>query len=329
MLATASPDNLERVRLHLAERIIAHFSGGLVLREAPGPDCAFAFDLVLGGPPARAGRQTAAGATMRFFGAGAAEQELVRLARDISVRDAIPGEVNLGGNFDQESVLAVLAHLQRVWDSTPPARRAERSETATRIAVVPGLPNVLRCLELIASGTPLDPKNFAEQETWTIFDRSDGGYGAVVPEERGSFLFDPVTGVRAGSGDWLTIGTLLALREEQTTAWSIGVIRRVALDASGHRRVGIQLIPGAPFVVKLAPASGTRAGEAERRRSAVLLPAAPDERKEALVVMRAGHYMATQSLSVQLSDTRYILQPAGLLEGGEDFDCARFKMVRA
>jgi hypothetical protein len=266
---------------------------------------------------------------MRFFGAGAAEQALARLARDISVRDVIPGEVNLGGNFDQEAVLAVLAHLQRVWDSTPPARRAERSETATRIAVVPGLPNVLRCLELIASGTPLDPKNLAEQETWTVFDRSDGGYGAVVPEERGSFLFDPVTGVRAGSGDWLTIGTLLALREEQTAAWSIGVIRRVTFDASGHRRVGIQLIPGAPLVVKLAPASGARAGEPERRRSAVLLPVAPDDGEEALVVMRAGHYMSTQGLSVRLNDTNYILQPAGLIEGGEDFDCARFKMVRA
>jgi 8-oxo-dGTP pyrophosphatase MutT (NUDIX family) len=82
-------------------------------------------------------------------------------------------------------------------------------------------------------------------------------------------------------------------------------------------------------VVKLAPASGARAGEAERRRSAVLLPAAPDDDEEVLVVMRAGHYMSIQSLSVQLNDTSYILQPAGLIEGGEDFDCARFRMVRA
>jgi hypothetical protein len=56
---------------------------------------------------------------------------------------------------------------------------------------------------------------------------------------------------------------------------------------------------------------------------------APDDDEEVLVVMRAGHYMSIQSLSVQLNDTSYILQPAGLIEGGEDFDCARFKMVRA
>ena len=329
MLATASPDNLERIRLHLAERIIAHLSGGLALREAPAPDCAFAFDLALGKPPARAGRQTAAGATVRFFGAGAAEREVARLAREIGVRDAIPGEVNLGGTFDQESVLAVLAHLQRIWDSTPPARRAERSEAATRIAVVPGLPNVLRCLELMASGAPLDPRNFAEQEIWSVFDRSDGGYGAVVALERDSFLFDPVTGMRTGSGDWLVIGTLLAVREEQAAAWSLGVIRRITFDASGQRRVGIQLIPGAPLVVKLAPASGARTEGAERRRSAVLLAAAPDESEEALVVMRAGHYMGSQHLSLQLDDARYVLQPAGLVEGGDDFDCARFKLVRA
>lgn len=328
MLATASTDNLERIRLHLAERVIAYFSGSLALREAPGPGCPFSFDLVGGVPPARAGKQTAVHGMMRFFGAGAAEQELAGLARDIIARDAIPGEVNLGGSFNQESVLAVLAHLQRVWDSTPPARRAERTERATRISVVPGLPNVLRCLEMMANGVAVDPKNFAEQEIWTVFDRSDGGYGAVVPEERGSFLFDPMTGLRAGSGDWLTIGTLLALREEQGAAWSIGVIRRVTFDASGHRRVGIQLLPGAPLLVRLAPASGARAGETERRRSAVLLSAAPEESAEVLVVMRAGHYMAKQSLSVQLNDVSYILQPAGLIEGGEDFDCGHFKMVR-
>lgn len=329
VLATASPDNLAPIKLHLAERLIAHFSSSLVLRETPAPECAFAFDLVQGKPPARAGRQTAVAATMRFFGAGAAEQALAQLARDISARDAIPGNVNLGGHFDQESILAAIAHLQRIWDSTPPARRAERSETAARIAVVPGLPNVLRCLDMIASGTPLDSKDFAEQEVWTVFDRSEGGYGAVVPQDRGSFQFDPVTGVRTGTGDWLTIGTLLALREEQAAAWRLGVIRRITLDATGHRRVGIQLIPGAPHVVKLAPASGARMGEAERRRSAVLLAAAPEESDEVVVVMRAGHYMATQSLNVQLGDTGYGLQPAGLIEGGEDFDCARFRVVPA
>jgi hypothetical protein len=329
MLTTASPDNLAPLRLHLAERIIAHFSSVLVLRAGPAPDCAFAFDLALGNPPLRAGRQTSAGATTRFFGAGTAEQELARLAREIGEKDAVPGSVNLGGSFDQESVLAVLAHLQRIWDTTPPARRAERSEASARVSVVPGLPNVLRCLELIAIGSPLDPKNFAEQEMWTVVDRSDGGYGAVVPQERGSFQFDPVTGVRTGSGDWLAIGTLLALREERSATWSIGVIRRITLDASGQRRVGIQLIPGLPLMVRLAPASGIRAGESERRRSAIMLSNAPDQGDEALVVMRAGHYTATQSLSVQLNDEPCVLQPAGLIEGGGDFDCARFRILRA
>jgi hypothetical protein len=78
--------------------------------------------------------------------------------------------------------------------------------------------------------------------------------------------------------------------------------------------------------VKLA--SEGRAADAERRRSAVLLASAPDESDEVLVVMRGGHYMATQPLSMRLGDTRYVLMPAGLLEGEEDFDCARFKVVR-
>jgi hypothetical protein len=264
---------------------------------------------------------------VRFFGAGEAEGDLRELMRTIRTRESVPGEVNLGGTLEHETVLTTLVHLERFWDSTPPARGAERSAVLSRVTVVPGLPNILRCLELISSGAPLDPQNFAEQETWVTCDRSDGGYGALVPRVRDSFDYDPLTGDRSGTGDWLRIGSLLALCEENAETWRLGIVRRITDDGSEQRRVGIEVLAGSAMVIKLAPVSGPRAGEPERRRSAVLLSSTPHDDKEVLVLMRAGHFSTRQSVALQLGDKHCLLQAAELLEAGEDFDCVRYTLL--
>ena len=329
MLVMASPHNLEALRLHLAERFIAHFAGSFVLAETRAPESTYAFDLALAKPPLRVHKDMAPGSMVRFFGAGEAERRLADLMQEIRAKDGIPGEVNLGGQFNIETVYSVLAHLARIWDTTSPARSAKRIEVATRVTVVPGLPNILRCLELTAGGASLDPKSFAEQETWTVLNRSDSGYGAMAPEERGSFEFDPMTGVRTASGDWLRIGSLIALREEGAAPWRVGVVRRITYDASNRRCAGIGLIEGVAAVVRLASGSGPRAAEPERRRSAVLMSPASDTGTEVQVLMHAGHFMTTQKLAMQLEGRDYVLEPDVLIEAGADFDCARFRMAPA
>jgi hypothetical protein len=328
MLAMALPYNLEAPQLHLAERFIAHFSRRFVLTGKPAEGCAFAFDLTGGKPPAGA-REDMTAATVRFFGAGEGARGIADLVQDIRAKDGVPSDLNLGGTFDMEAVLAALMHLTRIWETAPPKRGAERSAAATHITVVPGLPNILRCLELVAAGATLDPKNFAEQESWEVLDRSRTGYGVLVPDERPSFEFDPVTGVRTASGDWLRIGALIALREEGQREWRIGVVRRILYDDANRRRAGIGLIEGAAAVVKLAPASGPRANEPERRRSAVLVSQAFDGDSEAIVLMRGGHYTNTQRLAMNFEGQNYVLEPEALVESGTDFDCARFTMKEA
>ncbi len=329
MLVMVSPHNLVPLKQHIAERVIGHFGSRFVLQSGPAPGCGFSFDLAMAAPPAQLQKETAAGSTVRFFGAGEAGRGLTDLMQEIIAKDGIPRDVNLGGEFDRETVLSVLAHLDRYWKDTPPARRAERSEFVTRVTVVPGFPNILRCLELVANGAPLDPGNFPEQESWITANRSDDGFGVLVPAEKESFEYDPLTGERIGTGDWLRIGRLVALSEENARTWKLGLIRRITHEASGQRYVGIELLEGMAIVIKLLNASGPRVGEPERRRAAVLLANAMDRNDEALVLMRAGHFAKTQALSMQIEDQRYLLMPIALVEGGEDFDCARFKMLPA
>jgi hypothetical protein len=329
MLSVSAPGNLTPLKLHIAERLVAHFGSHYTLQDKATAHTPFIFDLASATPPARAQDAAARLPLARFFGAGEAEQRVRELIDKIRQMDGIPSDVDLGGNFQQETVLAVLEHLARLWDSTPPARRAERREHRSGVTVVPGLPNILRCLELVASGAPLDPESFAEQETWTAFNHSDVGYGAFVPKVRDSFDYDPLTGSRAGSGDWVRVGCLLALCEQNTMTWALGVVRRITDDGSEQRRVGIELLSGIAVVVKLALAGGARPLEPERRRSAVLLSSATDDTEDVLVLMRAGHYSQRQTLEMQLQTKRVVLQPAELIEAGEDFDCARYKVLSA
>ena len=104
-------------------------------------------------------------------------------------------------------------------------------------------------------------------------------------------------------------------------------MRRITDDGPEQRRVGIELLSGMATVVKLASASGPRAAEPERRRSAVLLSGGNAD--EVLVLMRAGHFSGRQRLEMQLAGRRSVLQPAELIEAGEDFDCARYTVTPA
>lgn len=61
----------------------------------------------------------------------------------------------------------------------------------------------------------------------------------------------------------------------------------------------------------------------------MLLSDANEKKDEALVLMREGHFTTTQNLSMYLGDQRYLLLPTELIEGGDDFDCARFKVIPA
>jgi hypothetical protein len=328
MLAMASPNSLAPLKQHIAERIVAHFSSRFVLQGKPAPGCGFSFDLAAARPPARLQKEMGAGSTVRFFGAGESAQGLTDLMREVRATDGVPSDVYLGADFDQETVLSVLVHLDRYWNGTSPAPRAERGELVTGITVVPGLPNILRYLELVANGTPPDPKDFSDQESWITVNKSDGGYKASVPKDRKPFDCDPLTGARTATGDWLRIGSLMAVSEKNAATWRLGLVRRITQEGSGRRYVGIELLAGMVFVVKLAAASGPRSGQPEKRRSAVLLSSATGKSDEALVLMRAGHFVSTQSLTMQQEDKRYLLLPIELVEAGEDFDCARFRMYR-
>lgn len=314
MLGVSSTDGLTPLKQEIAERTVAHFGGLYEMRRQPGPGCGYFFDLSMREAPARVQKSHKPNPMIRYLGAAKALPALRELMENIKTRHGIPSDVNLGGSYDLDLVSSVLSHLAMYWSDKPPARNHERRKIATRLTVVNGLDQILRSVRPLDEGLSLDfqAKDFGE--SWIVENISDGGYGAIVPQVK---------------GDWLKVGALIGLQAETAKYWGAGVIRRLTRDEFQQRCVGIQLISKGIIPVKLSAAGGVSSLNPLREgEPGILLSTGPDKHGEITLLMRVGTYSQTQPLEMAVHGKRYFLMPRRLVEGGEDFDWGRFKVLK-
>lgn len=311
MLGASSPDRLLPARQQIAERLIAHFAGGFRVATSP-QGCTHGFDLALSRPPVRLFNEAAPTGTMRFFGAGQATAEFDQLAARLAQRREIPSEINLGGSYDPDLVGGVARYLAETWSEKPLVRKGERRQTAGRITVVPGLSEIYRVFKPSA-GENLDFSSQASAESWIVDNVSDGGYGAIIP---------------ARAGDWIRIGALVGVKNETSENCAIGLVRRITSDEHDQRRVGIQLLTGAAEPVGLSKADTSTSLnfdiEVER---AILLSRSPDAEGEVDMLHARGAFKASETLDMTFREQTIRLQPSRLIESGEDFEWAKFKVL--
>ncbi len=315
MLSASSPDGLPPVRQEIAERAVAHFSRSFVLSAKP-EGCTHFFDLAAPRAPARLLKGVQPVATVRFFGAGAAFAGVTQLEAQARER-GIPADVHLGGTYEKEVVVGVLKHLATQWSETPPERGSERRLTAGRITVVPGLTEIMGVLDPASS----DALDFSQEsaaqtaESWIVVNVSEGGYGAIIPAQK---------------SDWIKVGTLVGVQNEVSNKyWGIGLIRRITRDEHQQRQVGIQLLTKTAIPIKIAKSGSISSFNANREpQGAILLSTSPDKQGEIGVVLRDGIFNGRDSLDMTVKDKAYLLMPAAMVEDGEDFDWAKFKVMQ-
>lgn len=314
MLAVSSPQALAPAGLQIAERVVAHFGTRYALDAGPAPGRNFVFDLSMHRPPARARGEVRARTLTRFFGPGAARVALSELVNAIHQNDGVPSDLNLGGNFGTETVLSVLAHLERHWSDRPPARSAERRDIATRVTVVPGFSKILSWVEALADENSLEFSDPEAAESWIVFNMSDTGFGAIVPTVR---------------GDWVQIGRLLGLRTETAATCRLGIVRRATRDQYLQRRLGIEVLGKVAIPVNLTVAGGTRPADVPGERNlAILLSSRPDKNREVAILMRAASYTQNHQFHMSVRGKTYLVAPSELIEAAEDCDWARFEVVK-
>jgi len=312
MLSVSSTDGLSPMRQELAERAVAHFSPGFRIARRSGSGCGYCFDIAGGKAPFRVVGEKTLPETARYFGAGDALAELQKVEATIRETGAIPSAVHLGGNYDNDTVLPVLRHLISYWSDDAPARSAQRRQMVTRMTVLHGMAEILQTLDP-ANSDDLDFSTGSSAESWIVENVSDGGCGAIIP---------------AAKSDWVRVGALIGVKTEISRHWGIGIIRRVIRDEHQQRRVGVQVLSKLAIPVRVGKSGGAFAsGPAVATDSGLLLSTTPDSKGEVGVVLRDGIYNSRDSLDMVVNNKAYLLMPSRLVEGGEDFDWAMFKVM--
>ncbi len=304
MLASSSPDSLLPMEIELAERLIAHFSASFTLVLDQQPDIAYWIDLATSQPPLRIARPPQRAPTLRFFAAGKALQELEELIAKIKATNSVPSSVNLGGTYEAPMVLDVLHHLALYWSTKPPERRHPRHRVKTRLAVAYGLDGVLGAL---GASVSLDFDE-APTESWIVENVSAGGFGASVPQIK---------------GEWLKIGCLLALQPEGGDNWILGIVRRFNRESPQQGSVGIQALARNMESVQLRAPGGNEGGDI----CVLLDPQGIPTASEASVLLRNGVTVPGQNLEFEYQGKQIMLLPQGVLERGDDYELARFKVM--
>jgi len=313
MLSAASPEGLPPLRQEIAERTAAQLAAAFRFSNRPD-GCTHCVDLAAPGPAVRLFKGVEPKPTLRYFGAGKGLADLNQLIGKILETGAVPEGVNLGGDYGKDNVVGTFRHLAQYWSDQPPARGSERRQSAGRITVVPGLKDILKTLDPSDDDT-LDfslSQPVGSGESWIVEDVSDGGYGAIIPTVK---------------SDWIRVSTLVGVQSEGSQYWGIGLIRRIVRDAQQQRHVGIQILTATAIPIKISMSQTLSFMDADRESErAILLPTGPDSRGEVGVVMRSGFFNGRDSLDMTVRDKSFLLTPVGLVEGGDDFDWARFKV---
>lgn len=315
LLAVSSPDALTPVKLQIAERVVAYLARLGSVDAARAAGCGFYFDLAMHMPPARVTQGARASHTVRYFGPGAGRKALIEIAQTIHKQSRVPEDLNLGGIFDLKIVMSVVLHIARYWSDAPPERRAPRLKLATRLTIVPGFNDAVAWMDAGSDNDSLEFVTPTQSESWVVLNASDGGYGATVP---------------VAKGDWVKVGAVIGLCAEGQSASRVGVLRRTHRDATGQRRVGIEVLSKIAVPVHFTLGQSDKpAVSAGHASNALLLSNKPDANGHIKMLLRSGSYLPGKSAHLFVRGKSYLLTPISSLEEGDDFDLATFKIAKS
>jgi len=303
VFSSSSPDALLPLEVELAERVIAEFTPKFTLGGTPGPDMGYWIDINQNMAPQRLVRTPPQTPTLRCFGASAALAEIRGLIQKIQASSQVPAGLNLGGSYEPDVVLDVLGHLALYWSPEPPERKHPRHNVKSRLAVTHGFDGLLGVL-----GGATDSLDFegSGAESWIVENVSAGGFGAVIPHIK---------------GDWLKVGTLIAMQPEGGSNWVAGVVRRVNKVGNQQARVGIQSLSKTPMVGKFTGAAADETG--------VLLKSGEPDSGEVRIVLRPGVFAPGQNLESERGGRFHVYMPHSVDDKGDDYEIARFReMIR-
>ena len=295
----SSASTLNRLHMHLAERLTAHLCRNFTAGMQREPGSIFGFDLQRPMPPMRVSEEATPQPGLLFIGASDIMTHIEALLKALE-KNVVPEEINLGGSYDAGTVRDVLRHLADCLTFPSPVRRNVRHRIKVSLNVANGFSRVME-----HSGIGL---NFGEDSSSTceVEDISTGGFRCVMP---------------ASSTEGIAIGSLLGIKPEKLEHWGVGIVRRLSRDQQNNLHVGVEMLANQVTGVCL------REQKAEDEQPALWLNSPDDGTGEARLLLNPDTFSTNRSLHVRLDTKNYLLMPLALVEKGEDYDLARYRKI--
>lgn len=176
----------------------------------------------------------------------------------------------------------LLQRLRTEWTQKP-RRERPRSKAQYRVQACTGLEAFWKVL----SGRD----GSAKIHDWQVLNESPGGYS----------ILHVATGI-----DGLSAGMAIALRQDEHTPWSLCIVRWIRNDNPLQIELGLQVVSTGASPVRV----GFRGGRDQENRmvEALVLPAAPELRKQPAILAPAGTYTSRRFALVSDADRIYIAQ---------------------
>jgi len=316
MLAVASTDSMRPEQIEIAERSVALFVEQYLIERTAAPACTHVFDLSMSEPPRRIGRTPPADqASLRYFGAGSACDEMTRTLETMLAEGSLPRKLDVGAGHDPQAIAQVWRHLLQYWSSSPPERRSARRATNVPLRVVHGFRGLSSKFMRIAK----DSLDFTQgagpaPETWVADNVSAGGYGVTAP---------------AQSCEWVRVGVLVGLKPQGENRWSAGIVRRLSRADEQHRHLGIEIVAPVVIPVRLTPFGKMAVSDAVREPDfGILMTPRPDAERAIQLMIAADTFSPKRLLQMSIKDQVFQIAPVKLLQSTDEFDLARFTIVR-
>lgn len=230
---SSSMDKLTPLQVEVGERLITHFLPFFSLVHEVRPENVYWVDPGKPQPPTRLAKAPEITPTLRFFHCARAVDEVLRTIEQVTKECRVPPGINLGAQYDVDTVIPVLRHFEMCWGLKPPVRSTARRRINAELKVINGMATVHRHLSGRAFGADVI-------ETWLMEDVSQGGLGAQAIVSR---------------DDWIRVKALVAVQPEGGDNWLLGIIRRYVRSEPTRGLVGIETISKAPRAV-LADSGG-------------------------------------------------------------------------
>lgn len=299
MWYASSADTLNRVQMHLAERLMAHLCKDFVVSQQCEPDSFLCFDLLHPVSPTRMSAETKMQPSLRALSVNNLQPHLDALLKTME-KNIVPEEINLGGVYEASTVRDVVRHLAGCFASTPPKRRNVRRNIKANLEVVNGFSRILEQTDI--------GLNFGGSANmiWQVEDASAGGLRCVSPTP---------------NAKGVVIGSLIGIKPEKVDHWGVGIVRRFRRDRQNILHIGLEMLTNQAIGV------GLNGDNSSEEQPALWLQSSGEDTGEIRLLMGSDSFSSSRSLHVKVADRSYLLMPLALVEKGADYDLARFRRI--